>query len=57
MSSRSFHIEKSLSATTAAKNDCTTLNKHCVTFTSILFGNSLSTAAYMDGVYMADTDI
>ncbi|TVU20974.1 hypothetical protein EJB05_30581, partial [Eragrostis curvula] len=40
----SFHLEKSRSAITATTNDCTVLNTHCVTVTTILFGYSLSTA-------------
>jgi len=47
MSSRSFHLEKSLSATTATTKHCTVLNTHCVTVTSILFGYSSSNADCM----------
>lgn len=48
MLNRSFHLEKSLSATTATTNDCTVLNTHCVTVTSILFGYSFSNADCID---------
>ncbi|KAG2565030.1 hypothetical protein PVAP13_7NG067278 [Panicum virgatum] len=48
MSSRSFHLEKSLSATTATTKHCTVLNTHCVTVTSILFGYSSSNADCKD---------
>ena len=44
----SFHLEKSLSATTATTNDCTVLNTHCVTVTSILLGYSFSNADCTD---------
>ena len=44
----SFHLEKSLSATTATTNDCTVLNTHCVTVTSILLGYSFSNVDCID---------
>jgi hypothetical protein len=44
MSKWSFHLEKSRSATTATTNDCTVLNRHYVTVTTILSGQSFSKA-------------
>ena len=41
----SFHLEKSLSATTATTNDCTVLKTHCATVTRILSGHSSSNGA------------
>ena len=54
MSKRSFHLEKSRSATTATMNDCTVLNRHCVTVTTILSGQSFSKAGCT--VNRTDTD-
>lgn len=45
MSSPSFQLLMSLSATTATMNVCAVLKTHCVTVTSILFGNSFSSTA------------
>ena len=44
MLKRIFHFEKSRSATTATTNDCTVLNRHCVTVKTILSVQSFSKA-------------
>ena len=41
----SFHLEKSLSATTATTNDCAVLKTHCAAVTRILSGHSSSNGA------------